>query len=48
MHVKTGGIVPQYPQYGPIGDAWSGIGPCGMNCPAQYSGMIERQQLQPA
>jgi hypothetical protein len=48
VHVNTGGSGPQNPQYGPIGDAWTGIGMCGGNAPAHMSGTIDPHELQPA
>ena len=46
-HVKIGGLGPQNPQYGPIGEGWKGTGGCIGKPPAHMYGPIARQLLQP-
>ena len=47
-HVKIGGVGPQNPQYGPIGEGWKGTGGCIRKPPpAHRYGPIARQLLHP-
>ena len=47
LHVKMGGIGPQYPHAGPQAVGSHGTGMCGMNWPAQTSGPTDLHELQP-